>query len=44
MSVLWWLLLAVVVAVVVMVALVLVYRARRSGSVLASRPTDRGSQ
>ena len=43
-SVLWWLVLIVVVIAVVVVVLFVVRRARRAGSVLASRVSDRGGQ
>ncbi len=43
-SVLWWLVVVVVVIAVVVVVLFVVRRARRAGSVLASRVSDRGGQ
>lgn len=45
MSALWWLvLLAIVILVVVAVGGLLAIRARRSGSVLAARPSDRSDR
>lgn len=43
-SVWWWLVIVVVVIAVVAVVLFVVRRARRAGSVLASRVSDRGGQ
>lgn len=45
MSALWWLVLAAIVIVVaVAVVGLLAIRARRSGTVLAARPTDRSDR
>ncbi len=44
MSVLWWLVLVVIAIAIVGVVFFVMRRARRAGSVLASRTPDRGGQ
>lgn len=44
MSVLWWLILIVVVVAVIALAIYLVRKSRRAGSVLAARVSDRSDR